>query len=138
MATLSHIPSPAAVSVKTAGYTIPVGRYSRCIVNLEGSATFTIDAVTALRGTQNNVLGSSPLSSIPFSAVINAGGAQANRGSLMTGNTATTGNPDVTDADAFATATDQKTVVQDYFLPTGTVINGTGTFRVVVEEYLGA
>ena len=124
MATISHIPNPIAISVKTAGYTIPANRYARAVVNLEGTATFTIDAVTALRGTQNSVLGSSAMD-----------GSLANVsefGINVQTSTASWGG-----AAAFTSATDQKTVVQDFFLPSGTVINGTGTWRAVVEEYGG-
>lgn len=128
MATLSHIPSPASVSVKTAGYTIPLGRYARAIVNLEGSATFTIDGVTALRGTQNSVLGSDNLR-------LATTGTTPSSGALFT---ATSDTAVTAVGTAFTEATDQKTVVQDVFLPPGAVINGTGTFRVIVEEYLGA
>jgi hypothetical protein len=107
---------PASISVKTASYTIPAGRYARVLVNLEGSATFTINAVLALRGTQNNILsGSSLVLGTPSPA-------------LLTTSSTGTGS-------AFTSTADQKVVVQDFWCPTGTVISGTLTWRAVVEEY---
>jgi len=118
MTTIGNVQKPVAVSVKTAGYTIPNSRVARLTVNLEGSATFTIDGVTALRGTQNSVLGSSGLA---YTSTLS--------GQLNTGNTGSNG------AASFTSATDQKTVVAQLTVPAGTIINGTGTFRIIVEEY---
>jgi hypothetical protein len=120
MSTLNNLPVPITVTVQTAGFTVPAGRSARITVNLEGTATFTINGVLALRGTQNSVLGSSPLkqnSSAPLSLAANSGAAGA--------------------SDAFVSATDQKTTVATFSVPTGTVLNGTGTFRYVVEQYPG-
>ena len=113
--------SPTSVSVKTASYTIPVGRYARVIVNLEGSATFTINSVTALRGTQYSILSSSPLNT-------------ANVGGSGPIGLASTTSPSINQL-AFNSATAQETVVQDIWCPTGTVISGTSTWRAIVEEY---
>jgi hypothetical protein len=108
---------PASISVKTASYTIPAGRYARVLVNLEGSATFTINAVLALRGTQNSVINAGATIGV-LSTVMNTNYMGSNVGTA-----------------AFTNATDQKTVVQDFWCPTGTVISGTLTWRAVVEEY---
>ncbi len=132
MSTISHIPNPALVSIVSAGYTIPASRYARAVVNLEGSATFTIGGVTALRGTQNSVLGSDNLTRITAS-----GTGSGVVGSLGTDGGSTGNNGYSGVGGAFTEAIDQKTVVQDYFLPAGSVINGTGTWRAVVEEYFG-
>ena len=35
----------------------------------------------------------------------------------------------------FANVTDQKTVMFDVWVPSGTVVSGTGTFRIIVTEY---
>lgn len=118
MATIGHIPNPTSVSVKTAGYTIPADRYARAVVNLEGSATFTINAVTALRGTQNTLLGGN----------LTGTTSSGTRLAVTTVGDGTTGS-------ATVLSTDQKTVVQDLFLPPGTIIGGSGTWRAVVEEY---
>jgi hypothetical protein len=121
MSTISHIPNPVSVSVKTALYTIPSDRYARVTVNVIGSATFTINAVTALSGTQNNVLASSTMQT----------GAN-NAGTLSVGGNGTAGN-----TAAYGVIADQKNLSETYYLPGGTVINGTGVWRAVVEEYLG-
>lgn len=109
---------PVAVSVRTASYTIPPGRYARVVVNLEGSATFTIGGVTALRGTQNNVLSSSNTQmsgTAPTQLAINS--------------SAGTGTA------AFGVSASQKVLIADLWLPAGTVISGTGTWRAVVQEF---
>lgn len=123
MATLNMIQAPLSVSVKTAGYTIPVGRVAKLTVNLEGTATFEINGVTALRATQNSVLGSTNLQVGNSNGFGTALGTQG-----FSGTASPTGS-------AFASATDQKTIVANLVVPAGTVINGTGAFRVIVEEY---
>lgn len=128
MASNLYIPfnfAPSSVAVKTASYTIPAGKYARLVVNLEGSATFTIGGVTALRGTQNSVLASD---NIKLSVVSSSVGAL---GTHATGSVADLGSA----GGAFNETTDQKTIVAEYWLPTGTIINGTGTWRAVVMEY---
>lgn len=127
MASNIYVPfnfAPLSVSVKTGSYTVPAGKYARAVVNLEGSATFTIGGVTALRGTQNSVLGGSNM----YIAT----------GSLNGGNTAGalfTGANSGTLSNAYSTTTDQKSLIAEIWLPSGTVINGTGTWRAVVTEY---
>lgn len=116
---------PSSVAVKTASYTIPAGKYARVVVNLEGSATFTIGGVTALRGTQNSVLASD---NIKLSVVASSLGAL---GTHLTGAAADLGAA----GGAFNETTDQKSVTETLWLPTGTIINGTGTWRAVVMEY---
>jgi hypothetical protein len=117
MATISHIPNPLSVAVKTASYTITAGRYARVTANVIGTATFTINAATALQGTQNNVLSSSSMTVV--------GDAR-----LST----TTG---VGTSAAYGVVADQKNLSETYYLPEGTIINGTGSWRAVVEEYGG-
>lgn len=117
---------PVSVSVQAGIYYIPAGYYARVVVNLEGSATFTINGTIALRGTQNGVLASDnlkltdPGSGYAVGALYmhTAGGAPGAAGA------------------AFNETTDQKTVVAEYNLPTGTAINGSGVWRAVVELYL--
>jgi hypothetical protein len=110
--------NPLAVSVKTASYTIPTGRFARVLINLEGSATFTIGGVTAIRGTQNSVLA----------------GANLRTNTTISNALITTSSPGTVGA-AFTDTTDQKTTIAELWLPSGTVINGTGTWRAVVMEY---
>jgi hypothetical protein len=115
---------PASVSVKTASYTIPAGRYAYVVANVEGTGTFTIDAATALRSTQNSVLASDNLrTSTPASQQSSA---------LYTSTSDASASAI---GGAFNETTDQKTVVHGYWVPSGTIINGTGTWRAVVTEY---
>lgn len=129
--------NPLSTTVRTASYTIPAGRYARVVANLEGSATLTINGTTALRGTQNSILSSSGL--ITQTQIINAGfgGVSTNFSGqvLMTGAGVNNGGTNNFGSAAFTSGTDQKTVVQEFWCPTGTVINGTGTWRAIVTEY---
>ena len=135
MATLSHIPNPVSIAVRTAGYTIPANRYARATVNLEGSATFTINGNTAIRGTQNSVITANG-NLWTSSGTPNPTGGNMPPGTLNTASlNGTIVNNTATFTGVYANATDQKTVIADIYLPTGTVINGTGTWRAVVEEY---
>lgn len=127
-------PIPVAVSVKTASYTIPAGRYAKIVVNLEGSATFTIGGATALRGTQNSVIASDNISTTSGQETIDAFGTVGTRTALLT-RSSTASNPATANGTAFNETTDQKTVVAEFTLPTGTVINGTGTWRATVMEF---
>lgn len=121
----SSVGSPISTTVITSSYTVPVGRFAKLVANLEGSATLTINGVTALRGTQNSVLGSSPLNHrVWFNA-----GASRNENVLQT---LGADNVSFTLGSSFASATDQKTVTADLSLPAGTVIAGTGTWRATV------
>lgn len=118
---------PVSVSVQAGIYYIPAEYYARVVVNLEGSATFTINGTTALRGTQNGVLASDNLKLVSESSMTNV--------------LAVNNNPNMfpgTAGGAFNETTDQKTVVAEYNLPAGTAINGTGVWRAVVELYLAA
>ena len=102
---------PLSVSVITGSYTVPAGRWAKVLVNLEGSASFTIGGVTALRGTQNSVVGS-----VSSSCNTTCSGAS--------------GWPTPGSA-----ATDQKTTVGQFEAPSGVVLNGSGTWRAVVTLY---
>lgn len=113
--------NPAAISVKTTNYTIPEGRYARVIANVEGSASFNINGSLALRGAQNSVLATSPL-------------LLAKGGSGASGITAQSTSAAGIEA-AFSSQTDQKPLVQDFWVPQGTIISGSGSWRAVVEEY---
>lgn len=114
--------SPSSISVVTGSYTVPAKKYVRAIVNIEGTGTFTINGATALRSTQVNVLTSSVL------RVNNQGGGTSLSTGLLGGSTVDTGA-------AFSFASDQKPIVAEVFLPSGTVINGTGTWRAIIELY---
>jgi len=112
--------NPESVSVITTSYTVPAGKYAKLVVNLEGSATFTVNGTTAIRGTQNSVLGSSPIQT-------------ESRGTPSVNHMLTTGTNNVgSSGAAFVSATDQKTVTTEINLPAGAVANGTGTWRALV------
>lgn len=128
MASNIYVPfnfAPAAISVKTTSYTIPAGKYSRVVANLEGSATLTINGVTALRGTENTVLASDNLRTFTSAGSSNyllVGTASSSAGVAAIGG-------------AFNESTSQTTTIADFFCPTGTVISGTGVWRAIVTEY---
>jgi len=131
MATISHIPNPVSISVKVAGYTIPANRYARVVANVSGASTFTIAGVTALASTSAtwSVLAADALKI--STTGVNVGGlgiSTSNGGDAW----AATGS-------AFSEATAQMVTAlsEVYFMPAGTVINGTGTWRATVEEYGG-
>ena len=112
---------PASTTVRTASYTIPAGFYARVVANVEGTGTFTIGGSTALRGTSNQVLASSVLdfkTSLGFQR--------------LCVESSTAGSPD---GNAFTSTTNATSTTESYWLPTGAVINGTGTWRAVVELY---
>ena len=123
---------PDSVSVKTGSYTIPPAKYARVVVNLIGSATFTIDAVTALSGAQNSTITSA---GNLYKMAGNPGTVSSNQVGTL-GTAGFSGGSSTTSTEAvFGNETDQKVVVAEYWLPTGTIINGTGTWRAVVMIY---
>jgi hypothetical protein len=127
---------PVSTTVKTSSYTVPTGQYARVIANLEGSASLTIDGVTAIRGTQHTALSSSNMSVQSQDAVGGAGGISTTYRTnvTLTGAGAAQGFTNIP-TNAFNTTTDQKTVIADFWVPAGTVISGTGTWRAVVSIY---
>jgi len=111
---------PESVSVRTGSYTIPAGKYAFVTVNVEGTGTFTIGGTTALRGTSNTVLASSALdyrTGTGHNALITVSGGTSN------------------DGNAFSTSTNSSSPTANYWLPSGTVINGSGTWRAVVSIF---
>lgn len=119
--------APVSVAVKTGSYTVPVGQYAYVTAVVAGTSTFTIDAVTALVGTENTVLASDNLriGQASGSTVTNA----------LEVNTAASSDTVQAVGSAFNESTDQKPVVGNYWIPAGTVINGSGTWRAVVSLY---
>jgi hypothetical protein len=113
---------PTSVSVKTGSYTIPSGKYARVSVALLGDSTFTIGGTTCLESKTWSVLSSDNLRL--------ADGAATNALFTTVGNTGigSTGGA-FNENPAYGNAS------CSYFLPAGTVINGTGVWRAVVEEY---
>jgi hypothetical protein len=136
---------PAAVSVKTASYTIPAGKYALLTVNLIGTATFTIGGVTALQGAQNNTITNSNglfrgtgTPSLGFGDAYTIGGLVMNAAPSTNSYAQNTAyNPPTPNqpVQVFANETDQKVIISEVWVTTGTVISGTGTFRIIVQEY---
>lgn len=116
---------PISVSVKTASYTIPANKYARVLVNLIGSATFSINGTTALQGSQWTVLASDNLATRTDTSLTPA-----------TVTLSTTTNVDYgSSGTAFNESTAYQNVIAELWLPAGTEISGTGTWRAVVMEY---
>lgn len=125
--------NPVSVSVKTGSYTIPAGKFARAVVNVIGSGTFTINGNTALSGTQNNVITSSA-NMYRDNRGASVSGIAVVQGGLISG-AAVTGINGTGVSLVYANETQQQNLVKDFYLSTGTVINGTGTWRATVEEY---
>jgi len=172
MATVTHIPNPDFVSVKTAGYTIPLDTYARVVVEVDSGGIFTINGNNAVTseafgaidaynaGGGNNTTGYTAPANARAIVNINVGAASANLHSIA-GNaaagfqaSATTGEPTIvylgpsqsiakqsnTAAVSYTGVTIPSNATHrqaEFFLPEGTVINGSGNWRAVVEEYLG-
>lgn len=109
---------PESTSVRTSSYTIPTGKYAKVDVQCIGGGTFTIDGATALSSSSWSVLASDNMR------------MDANN-YLTTGANGTIGG--VGGAFNENTAYDNQT--QTFWLPSGAVINGTGTWRAVVQIY---
>jgi hypothetical protein len=155
--------NPAAVSVKTASYTIPAGRYARLVVEADSGGTFTIGGVTALStasfvnvnvssasapltyttptGSRSVVSGSTGATGANYqvNSSSSAPGLAANAFSplyeLGAGGTMTVSggaNMRIVGVEIPGNATNRQAV---FWVPSGTVINGTGNWRAVVEEY---
>lgn len=125
MSSLTVVPfnfQPANVSVKTGSYTIPAGKYAKVDVQCEAGGSFTIDGLTALTSKSWTVLSSDNL------GTYNGNGGEK---ILATGSTTTfAGN-----GGAFNEATAYDSQTQSYWLPSGAIINGSGTWRAVVQEF---
>lgn len=118
---------PYSVSVQSSSYTIPAGYYARCTASLKGNSTFTIGGSTALYCSSNSVLASDNL--------ITANGTGGNLNGAL-GTAALGAGQSNAVGSAFNEATDEKVMAKDYWLPSGTIINGTGTWAAVVELFL--
>jgi len=112
---------PETVEVKTASYPIPAGKYAYVVANVEGTGTFTIGGTTALRGTSNTVLSGSVLD---YNTDTGANQLIVTSGASL-----------APDGNAFSSSTHGTTVAVGYWLPSGTTIAGTGTWRAVVSLY---
>lgn len=148
---------PASISVKTASYTIPAGRYARIVAECDSGGTLTINAVTAITTaafvnvdssiTNNNLTYTVPtgfLAKLTLtrggnSFTINGNAAPADNiqyefgpsGGVSIG-TDVLGTKSIQGVAVPSNATNRQ---GQFFVPTGTVISGTGNWRALVEEY---
>ena len=120
---------PASVSVKTSSYTIPIGKYAYVSANVEGTGTFTIGGDIALRGTTSSQITNT--SSIARSRL--GSFPNTSSSSILT----TNATPDAGDSASFGygSATFTESVTSSYWIPAGSVISGSGTWRATVSLY---
>ena len=156
---------PSSVAVKTGSYTIPAGKYARVTVEVDSGGIFTIDAVSALTSAAfvnvDSTSGSGTGSvtyTVPtgFKASVSgiATGESAfsvnNNGDQLLGTSIHTNLFNIGPAgtltvytsllgfarvQGLATPSNATNRQATFWLPTGTIINGSGNWRAVVEEY---
>ncbi len=147
---------PDLVSVHTGSKTVPAGKYAYVVTEVKDGGTFTIDGSTALEAGKRqlvNLTGASAsytvnpgfnfegyLSLTNGATSIEINGIQVTTGilfKLYDGHVVTAiggGTPRVV---AFGYETENKdfTVTESFWVPTGTVLNGTGDFTFTYSEY---
>jgi len=124
---------PVSVSVKTSSYTIPAGKYAYVTANAIGSATFEIGGATALSGSSTTQT-TNTSSALRYGT--GRGGAYTTERHLLSGYV----NNDLArdphgDAFGYASKTFNEVATASYWLPAGTVISGSGTWRATVSLY---
>ena len=155
--------APSSVAVKTGSYTIPAGKYARVIVEVDSGGIFTINAVNAVTSAAFANIdvgsGSSPTSySVPtgFKASATLSCSSGSGTITLNGNstevtpvntyssefsigpggsysiTGTNGHLHIQGVATPSNATNRQA---DLWVPTGTIINGSGNWRAVVMEY---
>lgn len=153
---------PASVSVKTASYTIPAGRYARIVAECDSGGTLTINAVTAITtaafvniDVYTGAASSSYTTPTNYKSTL-SWGTNGNPGSMnlsINGNvilpinqiqydvgpsgTMSVSNSGFSPTSIQGVATPSNATERQatFYVPTGTVISGTGNWRAVVEEY---
>lgn len=154
---------PVSTSIKTSSYTIPSGQFAYVVAYVENGGTFTIDGVTsidsnaAVAADYNTIILDSTINGTFYTVPSGyrfEGTAQANVGFKIDGNTRTTGSSELQvslgSGSTLATrstsdyylygaeikeAEPETNATENFWLPTGTVINGTGTWRATVSLY---
>jgi hypothetical protein len=119
--------NPVSVSVKTGSYTIPSGQYARVVANVKAGGTFTIDAATALDSVSRSwsVLASDNLKLSTYSTSVGGLATETAQQSMGSAGAAFTET----------TAYCETSETGEFWLPAGTVINGTGSWRATVMLY---
>jgi hypothetical protein len=158
---------PTSVSVKTASYTIPAGRYAQVYVEADSGGIFTIDAVSAVVtaafvNIDQIVTGAGVLTyTAPtgYRSNITALGSNSNDTVSINGNSGTftlvantmretsfelgpAGNLSLTPAGTRTAGISGSAIPSNntsrqatFWVPTGTVISGSGNWKAVVQEY---
>lgn len=120
---------PSSVSIKTSSYTIPAGKYAKVNISLLGISYFTINGGVAIECTAHTVLATDNLRVTTM-----AGGATGNH--LSVAQMDSSGQTLIAPGSAFNENTVNQLIQAEYWLPSGTVIAGSGTWKAVVQEFI--
>lgn len=156
---------PISISVKTASYTIPAGKYARIITEVDSGGLFTIDAVTAMSSAAFVNIDSGNATNAVLNYTVPTGfRAEVTCATTVAGDTYTVNGNSATSMGANAQSTPLQVgpagtvslgagVVNNkgihgtaypsnatnrqatFWVPTGTVISGSGNWKAVVQEY---
>jgi hypothetical protein len=155
---------PASISVKTASYTIPAGRYARVYTECDSGGVFTINAVNAVVtspfiNVDVNTGAATVSYTVPsgYLAALNCGMTNGTTATLaINGNLSIGGNQiqqgtfgagpggsyslvsssfNVVTLQGVATPSNATNRQATFYVPTGTVISGSGNWKAIVEEY---
>lgn len=154
---------PASVSVKTGSYAIPAGFYAKVVVEVDSGGIFTIDSVNALTSaafvnvdaydqSNSNVSYTVPSgyyaetqinSDGSISGVTISGNATGSQPSQFThfslgpgGSISFGGGLNSRDSvTGYAIPSNATNRTAEFWLPSGTVINGSGNWRATVMEF---
>lgn len=142
---------PESVSVQTGSYTIPTGKYAYVAAHVENGGTFTIGGATAL-SSEASVAGSiiAVNQSTPLTVAagyIFEGQASGNPGvgsiywvsnlpiRAASGQTISFSGSGSVSGYQIRPAQTETNVAQGFWLPAGTIINGTGSWRATVSIF---
>ena len=123
---------PVSVSVKTSSYTIPAGKYAYVTANAIGSATFKIGGTTALSGSSTTQT-TNTSSALRYGTA--SGGVFSTERHLLSNSAGDYADTPHGDAFGYASKTFNEVATASYWLPAGTVISGSGTWRATVSLY---
>jgi len=119
---------PLSVSVKTGSYTIPSGKYAYVSANVEGTGTFTLGGDIALRGTTT-----AQVTNTASTLRGNGDMFPSLSGALILASEGPNG--DDVESLTYSSVTFSESVTSAYWLPAGSVINGSGTWRATVSLF---
>ena len=154
--------NPAGVSVKTASYTIPAGKYAQVYVECDSGGIFTLNAVSAVVTAAflsvDQLATSTTTYTTPagYMSIVSAYGGAAGSFNINSNGFNTTAATTYTNSynlgpagtmlingGAGATAAVQGVAMPSnasnrqatFWIPTGTVISGSGNWKAVVQEF---